>query len=424
MVAAALSVEDAATRMRTACPSWVRELASAFQRRGAHRLWLVGGSVRDLLLGRNAPDFDFATDATPEQVQAAFPKVLATGIAHGTVSVRWERRWVEVTTLRAEAGYQDGRHPDAVVYLNDIEADLARRDFTVNAIAFAPLTSQLHDPFDGLGDLARRRLRAVGDAETRFREDGLRPLRALRFVAQLGFELETETADAVGRCAEMLDCVSRERVAQELRKLLGGPQAARSLAIGETLGLMARLRAPLPTPLMLPERAMPESLAFAPRLATAFLNGAGEEAASLLKPLATWLRELRLSKAESSETLALADGYLRWPAQHATAAEQRAFVASLGRELWYKLREIAAYLPQRDKGAAAEAIQSALSEATALTTGELAVNGKVLAQHHARPPGPWVGVCLRELLAHVLAHPDANQTETLLEESTRWLPAG
>src|SRR5437868_12006618 len=146
--------------------------------RGAGKqAWLAGGAVRDLLLGKVAQDFDVATDALPEQVVKLFPRVVPTGMQHGTVTVVTGEHNVEVTTFRGEGPYLDGLRPSAVTFLGDIDGDLARRDFTVNAVAWDPLSGQVRDPFGGVRDLERRLLRAVGDPLARFREDGLRVLR-------------------------------------------------------------------------------------------------------------------------------------------------------------------------------------------------------------------------------------------------------
>src|SRR5271156_5070200 len=156
-------------------PPDVIDLCERLRSKGK-RAWIVGGCVRDLLLGRVAADWDVATDARPKELLAVFPRAIPTGIDHGTVTVVSSGRHYEVTTLRGEGGYSDGRRPDWVEFVDDITADLARRDFTVNAMAIDPIDAKLIDPFDGRGDLARRLLRAVGEPQARFAEDGLRVL--------------------------------------------------------------------------------------------------------------------------------------------------------------------------------------------------------------------------------------------------------
>lgn len=183
----------------------------------------VGGCVRDSLLGLTPHDWDLTTNALPEQTAALFADhtVIPTGIQHGTVTVLIDGMPLEITTYRTDGAYHDHRRPDSVAFVDDITEDLRRRDFTVNAMAWSP-QSGLCDPFGGQTDLQHRRLRCVGKAEERFDEDALRILRALRFAATYGFEIETETAAALFRCAPLLTQVAAERVRAELDRLLTG----------------------------------------------------------------------------------------------------------------------------------------------------------------------------------------------------------
>ncbi|MDO5602765.1 MAG: HD domain-containing protein [Oscillospiraceae bacterium] len=192
--------------------------------------WAVGGCVRDFLLKKRAQDYDVCTSAKPEEIKRAFAgaAVLETGIAHGTVTVLLDGMAVEVTTYRAEDGYSDGRRPDRVCFLQDITQDLARRDFTINAMAYHP-SRGLKDPFGGRHDLEQGVLRCVGDPQARFQEDGLRLLRALRFASQLDLQIEPATQAALLAKKERLFAVSAERTAAELLKLLTGPGAGRVL---------------------------------------------------------------------------------------------------------------------------------------------------------------------------------------------------
>jgi tRNA nucleotidyltransferase (CCA-adding enzyme) len=186
------------------------------------RGWIVGGCVRDLLRGGTAKDWDVCTDALPEDVVAWFRKVIPTGMAHGTVTVVVRGVHYEVTTLRGEGAYTDGRRPDKVEFVDDITADLARRDFTFNAIAIDPIDGHLIDPFDGRKDLEARVLRAVGDAAERFAEDGLRVLRAARFSATLECSIDPDTERAMGapRSLDTFRRVSAERVHDEWVKAM------------------------------------------------------------------------------------------------------------------------------------------------------------------------------------------------------------
>lgn len=185
--------------------------------------YLVGGCVRDLCRGVPPHDYDLTTPATPDEMKEAFRdfRVILTGVAHGTLTVLIDGASYEVTTYRIDGRYSDGRHPDGVSFTASLEEDLRRRDFTVNAMAYAPETG-LFDPFGGQADLAARLIRAVGLPERRFSEDSLRILRALRFASTLGFTIEEETAEALRRLAPTVCRVSPERIREELLKLLSG----------------------------------------------------------------------------------------------------------------------------------------------------------------------------------------------------------
>ena len=179
----------------------------------------VGGCVRDTLLRRPIHDWDIASQALPEDVLRLFPHCVPTGIRHGTVTVLLNGVSAEVTTYRCDGAYHDGRHPDGVRFVRSLADDLARRDFTINAMAMDE-AGAVTDLFGGRDDLARRVLRCVGDPETRFREDALRMLRAYRFAAQLGFSLDARTQAALRRCAPLCAALSRERVREEAEKAL------------------------------------------------------------------------------------------------------------------------------------------------------------------------------------------------------------
>ncbi len=183
----------------TGIPDYVRAVLGTLEEAG-HQAYLVGGCLRDMLLGRDIHDWDVATTALGAEVMQLFQKTAATGARFGTVTVITSGGNVEVTTLRSDGVYSDCRRPDEVRFVGDLLEDLKRRDFTINAMAMTA-AGVLSDPFDGQGDLKRRLLRCVGRAEDRFSEDALRMFRALRFSAQLGFDIEEGTMAAVGKCA-------------------------------------------------------------------------------------------------------------------------------------------------------------------------------------------------------------------------------
>ncbi|MCL2619039.1 MAG: polynucleotide adenylyltransferase, partial [Defluviitaleaceae bacterium] len=191
-------------------PGKVAELVDRLNCAG-YEAYAVGGCVRDTLMGREPKDYDITTSATPTQVAAVFPRVAATGIEHGTVTVLLGAQAYEVTTFRLDGEYLDSRRPSSVTFTTSLEDDLSRRDFTMNAVAFHPDRGYI-DPFGGAGDIAAGCIRCVGDPSQRFGEDALRMLRAVRFSAQLGFAVEAATLEAIGRQAHTIANVSAERI--------------------------------------------------------------------------------------------------------------------------------------------------------------------------------------------------------------------
>ncbi len=199
-------------------PKYVRSVLHKLKAHG-YSSCIVGGCVRDLILGVQPHDWDVATGALPDQVLALFPDAIPTGIRHGTVTVRSGGQFVEVTTFRTDGDYADHRHPDTVSFVGDLNTDLSRRDFTINAIA---VTSEgvIIDPFHGIADIQAHVIRCVGDPAKRFEEDALRMLRAFRFSSRLGFEIEAETFRAVEEHAGLSAGLSAERVRDEMEKIL------------------------------------------------------------------------------------------------------------------------------------------------------------------------------------------------------------
>lgn len=210
-------------------PSQVNRAIEILNRAG-YSAHVVGGAVRNILMGIPVNDWDIATSALPEETLELFKeyKTIETGLKHGTVTVIINSTPLEITTYRIEHGYSDNRHPDQVDFTDKVEYDLARRDFTVNAIAYSPLLG-FSDPFDGQADIKNEIIRCVGDADKRFGEDALRILRALRFSSVLGFEIHPDTADSIRRNYKLLKNISAERIFVELSKLLCGKDAGRIL---------------------------------------------------------------------------------------------------------------------------------------------------------------------------------------------------
>lgn len=204
-----------------------------------YQAYIVGGCVRDLLLNITPKDWDICTNARPDAVQELFEKTYPTGLQHGTVTVAMNEEHFEVTTYRVEGEYLDGRRPSEVEFVDHIQLDLARRDLTINAIAYDPIEHVLVDPFDGQGDLEGRLIRCVGSPQSRFNEDGLRIMRVARFAARFNYNIDSATKIAMTRCLDTLRKVSIERIADELKKTLMSAHPVVGLKLLDASGALA-----------------------------------------------------------------------------------------------------------------------------------------------------------------------------------------
>lgn len=220
-------------------PELLKEFNKVFNEKG-FKAYLVGGAVRDFLMGKEAHDWDVATDAKPEQVMNLFRFVIPTGITHGTVTVHFKNVEIEVTTFRTESDYSDGRHPDKVEFAATIEEDLSRRDFTMNAIAVDLSNGKIVDPFNGQKDIKNKIIKTVGKAQERFQEDGLRPVRAVRFAGKLGFTIEKETFEEISKPEQLkkISSISLERFRDEFEKILSSAKPSESLKLLEQTGIL------------------------------------------------------------------------------------------------------------------------------------------------------------------------------------------
>lgn len=224
------------------CPEseLARHVASVLREHG-HQAYLAGGCVRDLLLGREPADFDISTSARPEQVQSLFPSAQLVGAHFGVALVREGSAEVEVATFRSDHSYFDGRHPERVEFESDPRQDVLRRDFTINGLLLDPATGEVLDYVGGRRDLEGRLIRAIGDPEHRFAEDHLRMLRAVRFAARLGFEIEPATFQAIRRAHPSIARISAERVRDELTRILSEGAARRGFELLDRTGLLGDL---------------------------------------------------------------------------------------------------------------------------------------------------------------------------------------
>lgn len=433
-------------------PPVIKEFGKPFTQAG-YQCFLVGGTIRNRMMGLEMTDFDFATDATPEDVKKLFRKVIPTGIQHGTVTVLFKGHSFEVTTFRIESNYSNLRHPDQVHFTPDIFEDLKRRDFTVNAMALNLATNELVDPHDGRGDIARKIIRAIGDPVERFNEDGLRLLRAVRFMSQLDFDIEKNTLEAMSACATNIKKVSNERVRDELIKILLSNSPSRAFFLMEETGLL---------PLILPELSRSRGTGqkgqhlfdvFEHSVYSA--DGASKHALEI--PLAALLHDLGKTDTfkQGEDGIPVFHGHeqrsvelahqilkrLKFPkaleekvchliAHHMfnyepawTDAAVRRFLSRVNPRFipdLFHLRRADSYGTNREHAGPEpllsfqKRIEEVAAKDEALTIRDLKINGNDLFNVAGIPKGPVMGVILEFLLEAVLDDPSLNDSEKLL----------
>ena len=442
-------------------PRLVKRFARPFAERG-FQCWLVGGAVRDLLMRRPPGDFDIATDAHPEQVGGMFRHVIPTGLRHGTVTVPFDGRQLEVTTFRTESGYHDGRRPDSVAFAPTIEEDLSRRDFTINGIAMAVPGGRIVDPFQGRADLKRGVIRAIGDPAERFAEDGLRPLRACRIAAQLGFHVDTATREAIAGSLDTVRRVAAERIGAEIERLMLAPRPSVGLRLMEETGLLALLLPELRRCVGVEQRQPPGRGAGEPEFdvfthslaacdasdpglvlrwagllhdigkATTLMRAADgtltfhhhdRESARMARDIFDRLRYPHALRDEVAHLVAL---HMFHYDEHWSDAAVRRFVARVGRDRLDDLLALRRADQMGRYGAAhhgrltprlialAGRVDAVMAQSEVLTVRDLAVNGNDLMTALEVAPGPVVGVLLRQLLEAVIEDPNLNERDTLL----------
>jgi len=434
-----------------AIPARVRDLLETLWTDG-HAAYVVGGSVRDVLLGRDAADWDLATSARPERTQALFPQAIYENL-FGTVVVASGDPLVgevAITTFRSDHDYADFRRPHHVEFTDSIELDLARRDVTVNAIAWgAPAGERprLVDPFGGVADVAARVLRAVGDPRERFEEDALRMLRVIRFAATLGFGVESGTLAGIQARAELVRHLSGERIAAELTKLLAAPVPSVGLRLLADTGVLATISSELSAQRGVPQnkiagedlwdhtlRAVDGASAEPPyiRLA-ALLHDMGKPAtmadgrflghdlvgASLADAL---LDRLHWPRHERERVVHLIRQHMYGYQSTWSDAAVRRFIAKVGRDALddlFLLREAdnVGSGREREGGGLAEIrvrVAAQLAAGVVLSLADLAVDGDDLMAEFALPASPRLGSILRELLSRAVADPAMNTRPRLL----------
>ncbi len=374
-------------------PNGILEILLKIERSG-HDAYLVGGCVRDRLLGLEPHDWDICTDALPEEILSLFPDALTYGIRHGTVSVSCGKETAEVTTFRSEGPYSDHRRPDRVTFIRDLRSDLARRDFTVNAMAM-DASGNLHDPFDGKTDLQNGVIRAVGEPALRFREDALRMLRAVRFSAQLGFQIERETRDSIAACADLTETLAAERVCEEIGKTLttSNPDLVYEMC---GLGLLRPWQLDDRTVRPVPLRAIPPDrilrwMGFSLALPESFLQ----------------TNPLRLPTNTVRACALCAELFGDLPA---SGSEWKPFIGRYGFDDTLRAAEVLSAVCSADLTAPLLRIQQ---QGECCTLDQLAIDGRAVSALGLR--GRQIGEALQTALQYVWSHPEENHTDILLD---------
>ena len=439
-------------------PKIVRAFGSIFHEHDL-QCYLVGGAVRNLIRRDNLGDFDIATDAKPEEVGRLFRRVIPTGLKHGTVTVIFKGQTFEVTTFRADGVYTDGRRPESVVFVPTLAQDLERRDFTINSIAVQAIDGTVVDPNGGIDDLKRGVIRAIGDPDERFSEDGLRLMRACRFAAQLEFSIEEGTLKSIGKCAENIKSISNERIRDELDKMLLSPHPSVGLRIMESTGLLE---------LVLPELAQTRgveqdgnhdfdvfehslhSCDAAPRENTtvrlaALLHDTGKAGARQVidggvvvfygheelseMHTRTILGRLKYSNKQQAQVCHLVRHHMFSYDNSWTDAAVRRFIRRVHLDAMddlFALRMADAY-GMKNKPVSGEnllelglRIQKVTEEESALSLRDLKIDGNELYSIAGIPKGPEMGIVLSHLLEAVLDDPALNNRESLLHVAKRF----
>jgi len=436
-------------------PKDLKEFAAVFAAAG-FRCYFVGGAVRDRLLGRPVSDWDAATDARPEEVRRLFKSVIPTGIQHGTVTVRWRGSSIETTTFRVDGEYEDGRRPVSVSFTSDLVEDLSRRDFTINGMAVDPETGVIVDPNGGLADLAAGLVRAIGNPVERFAEDGLRPLRAVRFAARFGFSIDPATLAAIPATVERFRLVSAERIREEFTRILVSERAAEGILRLDESGLLPEILPELtackgvgqggphlydvfhhqvaacdaaPAELVLRLAALLHDIGKPARRTEAAdgsltFYGHDFESARLAE---TALKRLKYPNAVVDDVVALVRNHMFDYSDDWTDAAVRRFVARVGLEYVKPL----AILRLADTSGLGHGpadprtvmpllarVEELQAKDQAFGIKDLAIGGNDLLGI-GWPRGPSMGKALAELLEAVLDDPDLNTRECLLDIAQR-----
>jgi len=436
-------------------PEYVLDICKTIKKHG-FKCYVVGGALRDQIIHPEVEpqEWDIATSALPDDIMKIFPKCIPTGIAHGTVTVIQKGRKVEVTTFRIESGYSDARHPDSVTFVAQIEKDLGRRDFTINAMAYDPLDGIFVDPYGGMDDLSLRLIKAVGDPLSRFREDGLRPLRAARFATVLGFRIENNTFDAMKKAIGSFLMVSSERKRDEIIKMMDAEKPSHGWEILRKAGYIDAI---------FPEMKRMIGAKGGDRhkydvwnhsiMACDFCRGKWQVKFACLfhdigKPfvevsendsgsqkfyghektgadiVGRWMERMRFSNEDIKLIKRLIAEHMVIYSPEWTDSAIRRFIRRVGRDIIDDLFKIveADIKATGDVGTSISLLNelksrvyNELKERPPLTIKDLAIGGLEIMKEFGLEQGPEIGMILRELLEKVIEDPSLNRRETLLK---------
>ena len=450
----------------TDIPAPIKEIARILNAE-SFQCFLVGGAVRDSIMGFTPKEYDITSDAKPEDVQRIFKYTIPTGIKHGTILVILDDMHVEITTFRSDGNYSDGRHPDKVEYTASIEDDLPRRDLTINAMAYNVLDGTLIDMFDGMKDIKNKIIRSVGNPYERFTEDGLRIMRAIRFATKLNFNIEKETFEAICHSTWMLSSIAYERIREEFNGILISDNPFRGIELLRKTGILALIMPELMQGFGVSQNKFhkydvyyhilhtiqavdpleTEELTLLVRLAALFHDIAKpmvqkkvskqEEpvyynhevvGANVAKKV---MRRLKYSNAEIDFVTLLVRQHMFYYQDEWTDGAVRRFMKAVGIENikpLLKLREADRLGSGNRKDKESKAIPKLLAridkiieEENAITVKDLKINGNDLMKEFNLKPGPIVGKILNYLLDLILDEPSLNDKEKLMEKTKLFL---
>ncbi len=453
-------------------PKTIKKIASILKQHG-FECYLVGGAIRDYSMGMTPHEFDLATNAHPENVVSIFKHTVPTGIKHGTILVLLDNMQVEVTTFRADGEYLDGRRPESVSYSETIEEDLSRRDFTINAMALNLDNYSFVDLFGGVDDLNNKKIQTVGEATQRFREDGLRIMRAVRFASRFGFDIENQTYEAMTSCVDMLNHISNERLRDELNEILMSSNPFLGIEMLRKIGALELIIPELlkgygveqnkyhkydiyyhnlhslkaVEPYKNNEGVYDEQMTLIIKLAALFHDiakpvvkkqVAKKEAdvyynhevvgAAIAKKI---MKKLKYSNDEINFVALLIRHHMFYYEEDWTDGAVRRFMRSVGLENiapLLKLREAdrigSGKKQNRTNSAMARLLQridKIIEEENAITVKDLKINGDIIIAEFGLKQGRFIGELLNHLLEIILDEPEANEYEILFEKAKEYI---